>query len=461
MNWKFIRWKLLYYAQYFPFTANFFICLGLGWLAFSRLNVATLKGETISPLVPFILVMGKLALLFLAVIVSLSVLSTFACYLWFNYLKMKQPLLLDVQFNIEQKKGTNRLFLYARLRGAVRPFLGFIKGRLWYNDHEFTAGFSLLTNERRKNSFFREAVSGRSRVYLPDIAEYEVKGAFIFFQDMLHLVSLAAPQPVTGHFYQPPIAPEVGNIEVRPRKTESLDTRIDELRRVEGDYLNYKDFEPGDDVRRIVWQVFARNRELVVRTPEPLEPYASHLYFQATFHAFVPDNWLTSGFLAEMLNFYKNNLWSVYRALKTSGWEVRYFPDQEIAIPESIPDEERVPMQLSLCDWQADLTLDRYFKASSAAVMCISSLTHPRELGAMLERCEPSVTIYFVRLSSCFRANLVTGILARIFLQPPGDRLSRLRVRWSLTPLRWSIVQRERQLMDLLKGSDISWNVIE
>src|SRR5690606_36307087 len=117
-------------------------------------------------------------------------------------------------------------------------------------------------------------ISGKSSLQLPDIKEYELRGGFIFFEDMLHLVSLTVAQPVNGHFYQPPVLyGEEDDTGVFPKKTESMDVRIDEMRRVEGEYLHYKDFEPGDDVRRIVWKVYAKSRNLDVRMPESFEPY--------------------------------------------------------------------------------------------------------------------------------------------------------------------------------------------
>ena len=79
-------------------------------------------------------------------------------------------------------------------------------------------------------------------------------------------------QNMGGNFYQAPDTLPQASSEISPKQTNTMDVHIEQLRKVEGDLLHYKSFEAGDDVRRIVWKVFAKNRELVVRIPERMEP---------------------------------------------------------------------------------------------------------------------------------------------------------------------------------------------
>ena len=88
----------------------------------------------------------------------------------------------------------------------------------------------------------------------------------------------------SGNFFNGPPLKATGNIIVQPKKTEETNMRIEEMRKVEGELLNYKNFETNDDVRRIVWKIYAKNKELVVRIPETNDPYASHIYFYASFY---------------------------------------------------------------------------------------------------------------------------------------------------------------------------------
>lgn len=461
MNRKQLKWKIRYFMQYFPFTLNT-LMYGLAiWGAYKILYKPAPKDEGLSSFLPFILLMGKMVLWFVVGLVGLSILSTFASYFYYLWLRHKQGSKLEVSFDSETKKGKeNKLYLNARLDGVIRPLLGFVKGRLYYDDNVMTDRFSLLSNKRKEQSLKRVAITGRSRMTLPDIKEYDIKGGFVYFQDMLHLFSLASQQPISGHFYQPPVLTGRQDANVFPKKTETMDVRIEQMRRVEGEPLNYKDFEAGDDIRRIVWKVYAKNRELVVRVPEMFEPYASHLYFYASFYAAVKTQWMGEGYLKEMLNFYKNSVWTVYDTLSHKEWEMRYMADQSFNIPEQLTEEEKAARIISNSMWHRDRPLQQYFNARSGTVLCVSSLTDPQELRNMLDMCDASTVVYFVKASNVFKHHAALSLLGRLIFQPPQDRLSKLRTRWTFSPMRLQIQKREEEIEEVLSRSAVTSAVL-
>lgn len=460
MNTKQLKWWARYYWQYFPFTINTVLCSAAAWLSFKLLYKPPVKGEYPSPFIPFVILMGKLAFWFLVALVLISMFSTLAAYFYYTWLKARGGNELQVAFETEgRKNGKSRVYLQASLEGAFRPLLGFVKGRLYYDDNVMTERFSLLTNKRLPRSFRRTAITGKSRIYLPDVKEYELKGGFVYFQDMLHIFSLAVSQPISGHFYQPPILSKGPEDEVSPKKTENLDVRIEQLRRVDGEYLNYKDFESGDDVRRIVWKVYAKNRDLVVRVPEMFEPYASHLHMYASFCAGSKQR-PANAYAQEMLNYYKNCVWTVFDTLSKKEWEIKYMPDQSITLPDQLPEPERVAKVIAGSNWHADKNLLRYFNPKTGAVLCISSFTDPGELAELLESCDPSTVIYFVKLSGNMRSIAPLTWISRLILQPPKDRLSRLRSTWAISPFRFQVQKRERQIESILSKSNVKWGTI-
>jgi hypothetical protein len=455
MNWKQVKWRVRYFIQYFPFTINTLLCAIVAYLGY-KLLYKPMPKDDISALRPFIILMGKMVFWFIIGLVLLSVLSTFFSWLYYLWLRKNKGYKLQVAFSTETKNGRkNKLYMDAQLEGVRRPILGFVKGRLFYDDHELTDKFSLLSNKRKENSLWRAAITGRSRMNLPDIKEYQLKGGFIFFEDMLHLFSLAVAQPLGGQFYQPPVLAEDEDKEVAPKKTEEMDVRIEQLRRVEGEYLNYKDFESGDDVRRIVWKVYAKNRDLVVRVPEMFEPYASHLYFYASFHAAVKTQWLGEAYLKEMLNYYKNRIWTVYDTLSRKEWSLRYIPDQSFSVPEHLNETERDARIISNSGWHNDKSLLAYFNAKHGTVLCISSLTDTEELRHMLEQCDGSTVVYFIKLSNTFRHFVAWNWLKRLIFLPPKDRLNKLRTRWTFSPMRIQIRKREKEIEELLARSAV------
>lgn len=461
MTWKKAKWYTRYYLQYFPFTVNTLFCAVAAFFAYKLLyKPASVVGEDPSPFRPFIMLMGKLVFWFVIAVILLSILSTIFSWLYYLWLRNNKNYKLDINFTTEKKNGKHRLYLNAMLEGVRRPILGFIKGRLFYDDHEMTDRFSLLSNKRKEKSIWRAAITGRSRLKLPDIKEYELKGGFIYFEDMLHIFSLAVSQPVSGQFYQPPLLADEDDRDVYPKKTETMDVRIDQMRRVEGEYLNYKDFEAGDDVRRIVWKVYAKNKELVVRVPEMFEPYASHLYFYASFHTAGKAQWLNDGYFKEMLNYYKNNIWTVYDSLSKKDWELRYMPDQSFTVPEHLSDGEKAARVISNSSWHKDRSLSQYFNPRQGAVLCVSSLTDTKELKDMLEQCDESTVVYFIKVSRVFRHFVAWNWIKRLIFLPPQDRLNKLRSRWVFSPIRFQIQKREKEIEAILKASNVNSGIL-
>ena len=462
MKWKHIKWKLQYSLQYFPFTLNTLIFGLLVWGGYKLLYKPMPKnGDEPSALIPFIFLMGKLVLWFVAGMILVSILSTIGCWLFYWVQYARKGNMLQLEFTNETKDGKkNRLFIHARLNGAIRPVLGFIKGRLYYDDNQLTDRFSMLSIKRRENSLIPVAITGKSPLNLPDIKEYDLKGGFIYFQDMLHLFSLAISQPVSGHFYKPPVLLKDEEADVFPRKTESMDVRIDTLRRVEGEYLNYKDFESGDDVRRIVWKVYAKNRELVVRIPELFEPFASHLYFYASFYADVKASWMGEGYLKEMLNYYKNCVWTVYDALSQKEYSMRYQPDMEVHIPGEGTDAEKSARIISNSTWHKDQQLVGYFNYKTGAVLCISSFVEINDLKDLLDHCDKGVIVYFVKVSKALKHFAPLNWIGRLLFLPPNDRLARLRTGWSVSPIRFQLLKKEKEISALLEKSNVTIGVI-
>lgn len=461
MNWKQLKQQLRYYSQYFPFTVNTFLCAAAAYAAYRLLYSPVPKGGDPAPFRPFIILMGKMGFWFAMAVILLSVLSTFATWTYYLWLRKKKNTHLRLSFDTQSKNGKkNKLYMNALLEGVHRPVLGFVNARLFYDDHEVTDKFSLLSNKRKEGSIWRASITGRSRLQLPDIKEYQLRGGFIFFEDMLHLFSLAAAQPVSGQFYQPPVLATEDDKDVFPKRTETMDVRIEQLRRVEGEHLNYKDFEAGDDVRRIVWKVYAKNRDLVVRVPELYEPYASHLYFYASFHASVKAQWLGEDYLKEMLNYYKNQVWTTYDTLAKKEWDMRYIPDQDLNVPEQLSTADKNARIISNSNWHTDTSLGKYFNARHGTVLCVSSLTDPEELQNVLDHCDGATVVYFVKLSRVFRHFVAWNWLKRLILLPPKDRLNKLRTRWVFSPMRLQVQKREKEIEEILTRSSVNWGIL-
>ena len=124
------------------------------------------------------------------------------------------------------------------------------------------------------------------------------------------------------------IAPQ----EINPSKTKEEIQKIKTSRKIEGDFLNYKDFESGDDVRRIVWKIFAKNRELVIRTPEVINPYASHIKFHTSFYNVISKD-LTAAYATSMLNYFKDVVYNICLSIQKTDKKVESVSYTHLTLP--------------------------------------------------------------------------------------------------------------------------------
>ncbi|MBZ0099039.1 MAG: hypothetical protein K8F30_08135, partial [Taibaiella sp.] len=194
--------------------------------------------------------------------------------------------------------------------------------------------------------------------------------------------------------------------------------------------------------------------------PERFEPFASHLYFYASFYAPMKAQWLGESYLKEMLNYYKNNVWTVYDTLAAKEWAMRYIPDQQFNLPEHLGDAERAARIISNSGWHKDKNLREYFNPKQGTVLCISSLTDIQELQEILDESHESTVIYFVKLSHTFRHFVAWNWLKRIIFQPPQDRLNKLRTTWVFSPTRMRVLKREKEIEALLKKSSVTYGIL-
>ena len=454
------RRPLRYYLQFVPVTVNAVVFSAAAWLVWYWLlrdmpavgaNPQSQNAdEGASAFRPFVHLLGRAVFWFVLALTALSILTTIAAWLHYLYLRRKGRAPLVLKFTAQENRRGVRMWMDALIEKIRRPLLGFVRARLYYDEGVLTPKFTLLGNARTEGKVLRTGILARSRMRMDDVKEYQLRGSVVFFEDMLRLFSLPVSQGAQGQFYQPPVAVEKPENDVAPKKTESPDIRIEEMRRVEGELTNYKAFESGDDVRRIVWKVYARSRDLVVRTPEMFEPYASHLYFYASFHTALGAALGDEAFYKEMLNYYKHRVYTVYLALADKEFELRYMPDQPLAIPESLSEAERHQRTIAASSWQQATPAHDYFQPRAGAVLCISSLNSADDVRHCLEAAGTDAVVYFVRLSGAFRHVVALGWLRRLIFLPPKDRLGRIRGRWIFSPTRLRLKRQEAALEELL-----------
>ena len=428
---------------FFPFRLNFFLlCL---WIGVGKMYLLSPQkgGKSFAGMINL---MAKISLHFCLLMVGFCLLSAGLCYLIFWYRTKQQP---EKTLQVEMKANTDGILqLRSTLPFALKPWLGFVKIRYRYDESQYTSLLLLHQSARPSIINIGNGVSGAHELQLPDIREYPFLSAQIVFEDLLRFFSFRLEVPVQGRIFHLPHTLHDDEISAIPKQTEEETVRIDQLRKVDGEYLHYKKFESSDDVRRIVWKIYAKQKELVVRIPEIVDPFASHVEMFASFYI-TASAFHETPFSRAMLNYYKNAVWTIFEGLQKQEFVLTYRSDQDRTLAET--DDKETAYQIASSDWQNNASLKQYFKPKTGSVLCIHSFSPIDDVKQIAELADEQTLIVFVSLSSVFKKRKILHFLIRLFVKPVNTHLARLQDKWFLHPMRLQVLRNEAQIELILQ----------
>ncbi len=448
MNMTFSRTtdKIKHAAFYIPFTIYFVVFAIAAFVGFKMMGSNEINAD--SSFVDIFQLLLKVALAFTIAIISVAFLPVLISFFYFKYRQRKTGIRFDISTDVKESELHQKQTVRLLISPVLKPFFGFVKLRLLYDRKHYSKKFSLLENSKRK--FFSTSIEGTYHWTLPQIKEYHVEKAVLYFEDILQFFSIAVNLPTSSHFFTQPATKGLKDLNVLPRKTEETNTRIEQLRKVEGEYLNYKNFENNDDVRRIVWKIYAKNKELVVRIPEIMDPYASHVYLYASFfsHFNIEGNGAAE---IPFLNYYKVVIWSVYQNLVKRGFEVKYIADQDAAKNNAGDEQQSVKYSISTSKWHHEKDLKTYVKINDASVVIVSSFSNAEEVKDLMENYGKDITFIFIRLTDSFKNQNMIDWVQWMFVQNQKDDIDVYKRGWVLSAMRLKIKENEKKLAEILQ----------
>jgi hypothetical protein len=456
MTLKKLHTAFIYYRQFIPLKFNFILLLVLFY--FINKVILTSLQNSESSFAPILRIGAKVTLLSIALIVVISFLSTLATWLYFVVNKRKAGHQIEIEIQKEATE-TQKIVLKTSLHKTYRPLLGFVKARYMYDKTKWTDKLLLSGNVVKKIFSLNKGIQGINTFHLPDIKEYHFNKGILFFEDMFQFFSFATTVPLNQTIYHLPKNLNNTTDTINPKNTQEQTVRIDQLRKVEGEYLNYKKFEDNDDVRRIVWKIFAKNKELVVRSAERLDPFASHLNFYASFSNHLFSNVLNTDMQAVLLNFYKNVVWTIYDELSKKEFAIKYISDQTINTPNSTT-VTKEKYTIGLSEWQYKATIQEYFNSNKGSVLCFSSCINTTDLQNIIDTCDTQTHLFFIKSSSQFKNNILLHWLEKLFLLPNNDELKKIKHQWTFSLAKRIVVRNEKEIERILQSSDIPFEII-
>lgn len=437
--WVVVRWALV---------------LGVGFFA---LALAWLRSEYAQPDSNLWLVMAfflQLLLWSALGLIAITLLNSVFCWLMFRYRYARGQISVHVQLGDGVMAEAGQVQLTIQVKGAVwRPLLGLVRASVALRPERQPHRLVLDRNLRAPRQWRRYGIAGNGKVWLHHRGIHDADGVWLFFQDLFGLMAwpcrvTQVQQVVALPVVQPPV-----RVHTQPLATEEQKFRIDVPKRVEGELVNYKEFETGDNIQRIVWKIYAKSGELVVRIPEIKDPYASHVYLYVSFFRGLGDD---GSLEAELLNIYKDKCRQLWESMRKSGHEIRLPHDQEIPHLAGVGDRHTELVQLAAQRWQTQMTPVDFVNVQKAAMVCLSSLVPVEEMQNLLKKLPEHVPVVVVKLSTAIPSPFRFQ-WRDVFFKPEEKPADRLRQSWWLSSLRRKVMKNEEAIDNALRTRANAW----
>lgn len=421
-----------YWSKLAGVRLQLFLTLAVIWGASSWLKNE--YGQDDSNLWLVMSLFGQIVKWTLASLLLTSLLSVLLTWAYFIYTIQSKQVLVNARLGDGQKASAGWVPLTIMLTGPiVRPLLGSIQARLIFSEMRMSEPVVLDGNVPKPRHWWRQGIKGTGQAFLHDRGVYDVEKVLVSFYDMLGLFSLPYTLPFTQQLFTLPKPQPIQKTNASPNSTEEQKQRIEIPKRVEGEHVNYKEFEAGDNIQRIVWKIYAKSGQLVVRIPETKDPYASHLYFYASFfHGFENQK---GAFELELLNVYKDKLRNLYEALLQNGYEVRIPQDQEVPKLAGLSEKKNELFRITAASWQSAQPPSVYVNYNKAAFVCLPSLAPAAEVELLLRNLPLSVPVIVMKLSDAIPSPFLFKAKDILF-KPEKQPTDHLRQPWMFSFLR-------------------------
>lgn len=444
--------KFKYWSVYTIFRWQFlFTAVGM-WLVYQWL-IANIKSTGTEE---WIRIGDWLKVIFWStiILISLSASTLLLSWLIFRARLKSGKLKVSIQLTGNRTPEAGVVAVEATITNILRPFLGTVQVRVIFPEWNISDRILLDENKRIMFNPFN-TISGKTSLDLHHRGLHEVEEVQVVLTDMLKMICLPVVMHSGNRLLTLPKELKEEHFEIFPTATEEQDIRTHIPRRVQGEMLNYKNFESGDDIRRIVWKIYAKNGELVVRIPETRDPYASHVYIcPAFYNELITDFDREAG--KEVLNAYKDSLRQVLDAVMNNQYSVRMVKDQE---PQQNTGEDGVSddlFYLATAQWQNEQRPAEVFDTSKAAVICLSSAAPVEEIEALIQKLPMHVPVMVFALSTSL-GPLFKFSVKSIFFKRKEQPLDDVKKSWWISPLRKRLQLNEDKIRGVLRQRGNAW----
>lgn len=371
--------KSLKKKYFFPVTWTFilFVLLDIILIRFySQTNFEDTFSYTYAPFLELVI---WVILIVLHAIFLLNI-ALFLFSIVYLYWAMKSDTNRYFQFTHENHVN----YLTVSLPFWVRPMFGFLAIEIELNDDDKEN--SIYTIKKNKSSI---------AIPLTNIQEYKIIHLSIRISDMFHFFNWKRKWNIDRSIIQYPITLDDFTHKIQLDKYKKSDDNHSQKKVfTPGEWLNFKNFETGDDVKRILWKIYAKNRTLMVRHRENIDydNTESHVYC-----AFSIENknrfWGNDYTVQYALDIYKNLVWNTITTIKSIQRDVI------LHLPRYAPlfNEEDIKEKLVLEQWSSSAEVWKI--RHQAITLIIPDVMNVRVLEKIIEEFQSKIS-YIVMIDT-------------------------------------------------------------
>lgn len=382
---------------------------------------------------------------------GLSIVTVFALWvnalLWLiNFMIIRHhPDSLDIA-----RDSRNRLTIM--VREAFAPLIGVLHAFITTDRQDYIHPVLFLKNKFR----LLKPIGTQSTqpLELPHYIPYRFRTVTLQYMDILRMTALPVTISTDYQFHNyPPDRPLPDRI-IQPLIHQEDKEALVVPRKKDGDYLHYKHFESGDDVRRIVWKIYAKNKDLIVRIPEREYETANTCYMS---YSTVQETPVPDRYSPVALDYLKWSVWNIYQTLRKQN---NLLLKKVQGTAPLLPDADIIRNYITDLQWQP-ASGTHNIDPGNDNIICLHSGMPVETIERLTLRLSPVQTVYFIPLSQAFRVNLVTRGLRKLFfitLHPDPVVQARINFQFSGTRRKWQ--QKETRILALLQDRNIRYEVV-
>jgi hypothetical protein len=414
------------------------VVLGLFCIHYLKINLIDILELENKENIIYIIATTLLDILFKILLIGSVVAITLNLILWFSsylLIKFKRG---TFNLNLNDNKITTEAHY------AIAPFLGNLIGVLKLSNNELI--YPIVFTKNNIKQFKWKGATNDANLKLPYYKTYNFTSLILNYKDFLGLMQFPIVIKNNITLCNTPQLFSFSTPKITPIKTSDNETEIKSTQVKEGDILHYKDYEYGDDIRRIVWKVYAKTNEFIVRIPEKEYEYTQDSFF---YLPFIIDSKSNNSKYSELsLSYLKYAAINIFHNFSNKA--TLFLKDAEKG---TIINNDFSICQQYILDkqWHNAKNFNITFQKKTDNIIILHSGLPINIIESIISQASTHSIIYWIPLQNAFYTSFIWNNLKRIFfIKTNNYNIISIKNNFQLSALKKEWIKKEKQVEIML-----------